>query len=66
MKIRLIGWPNEHDWMEVKRRALITDYGKGLGEIALPSSDWRFKLLRARHSPIRSGKKVTNEQTNRR
>ena len=53
MKIRLIGWPNEHDWMEVKRRALITEYGKGLGEIAPPSSDWRFKLLRARHSPIR-------------
>jgi hypothetical protein len=53
MKIKLIGWPNEDDWNEVKRRALITEYGKGLGEIWPPASEWRYKLLRARHSPIR-------------
>ena len=53
MKIRLIGWPDENDWCEVKRRALITVYGKGLGEIYPPASEWRYRLLRARHSPIR-------------
>lgn len=53
MTVELIDYPDEHDWRECKRRALITMYGKGLGDIASPSSEWRHKILEARHSPIR-------------
>lgn len=53
MEVRLIEYPTENDWIECKRRALITMYGKGLGEITPPSSEWKHKILRARHSPIR-------------
>lgn len=53
MKVRLLEYPTEHDWIECKRRALITMYGKGLGDIKSPTSEWRYKILRARHSPIR-------------
>ncbi len=50
MKITLIGQPTEDDWMEVKRRALVT---VGLSPVTPPNSVWRHKILRARHSPIR-------------
>lgn len=53
MEIRLLKYPNEEDWKECKRRALITVYGKGLGEIKNPTSEWKHKILEARHSPIR-------------
>lgn len=53
MKVTLIGYPTEEDWKEVKRRAMITIYGKGLGEIKAPTVFWRKKILEARHSPIR-------------
>ena len=53
MEIELIGYPTEDDWKECKRRALITMYGKGLGEIKPPTSEWKHKILEARHSPIR-------------
>ena len=53
MKVRLIDYPTEEDWTECKRRALITMYGKGLGDVKPPDSDWRHKILEARHSPIR-------------
>lgn len=53
MKVKLINYPTEEDWAGCKRRALITMYGKGLGEVKPPDSDWRHKILEARHSPIR-------------
>lgn len=53
MKVELLTAPTEIDWIGVKRRALITMYGKGLGFIKPPSSEWRHAILRARHSPIR-------------
>ena len=53
MKVRLINYPTEEDWTECKRRALITIYGKGLGDVKPPDSDWKYRILEARHSPIR-------------
>lgn len=53
MDVKLIGYPTEDDWIECKRRALITMYGKGLGDIKPPTSEWKHKILKARHSPIR-------------
>ena len=53
MKVTLIGAPTEQDWTEVKRRALVTMYGKGLGHVSSPDTEWRHKILEARHSPIR-------------
>lgn len=53
MKVTLLEYPAERDWVEVKRRALITMYGKGLGEVKPPTEEWKKKILEARHSPIR-------------
>ena len=53
MNVKLIEYPTEQEWIECKRRALITMYGKGLGDIKPPNSTWKYKILRARHSPIR-------------
>lgn len=53
MRVSIIKAPTEEDWIGVKRRALITEYGKGLGDIKPPSSEWKHKILEARHSPIR-------------
>ncbi len=53
MNVRLLEGPTEHDWVEVKRRALITIYGKGLGDIIEPTTEWKHRILEARHSPIR-------------
>lgn len=53
MKVTLLEYPTEKDWVEVKRRALITMYGKGLGEVKPPTEEWKRKILEARHSPIR-------------
>ena len=53
MNVTCIEYPTEKDWIEVKRRALITEYGKGLGEIKPPTMDWKKRILDARHSPIR-------------
>lgn len=50
MNIRLTEFPNEHDWMEVKRRALVT---VGLKAKTPPSLEWKKKITEARHSPIR-------------
>ena len=50
MKITLINAPTENDWMEVKRRALITCWKK---PVNMPDSVWKHKILEARHSPIR-------------
>ena len=53
MEVKLLYAPTDQDWIEVKRRALITMYGKGLGDIKAPDSDWKHRILLARHSPIR-------------
>lgn len=54
MKIKLISHPTEDDWIECKRRALITVYGRGTDDdIKPPTADWKRKILEARHSPIR-------------
>jgi len=53
MKVRLINYPKENDWIECKRRALITMYGKGLTDVKAPDPDWKHRILEARHSPIR-------------
>lgn len=50
MKIELISYPTEKDWMECKRRALITI---GKHPVTEPSSEWKRSILEARHSPIR-------------
>ena len=50
MKVTLIKPITEDDWMEVKRRALITCWKQ---PVNMPDSVWRHKILEARHSPIR-------------
>lgn len=50
MRVELLEYPTEKDWMEVKRRALVT-IGKRV--ITPPSKEWKRDILRARHSPIR-------------
>lgn len=55
MFVWILEYPDDKDWIGVKRRALITVYGneKGTGLLAGPSSEWKKKILEARHSPIR-------------
>lgn len=48
--VQLIESPKAEDWLEVKRRALLT---VGLRPVRVPSFEWRSDILRARHSPIR-------------
>lgn len=50
MEVKITRWPSEEDWMEVKRRALVT---VGLKPKTAPDSEWKRKILKARHSPIR-------------
>ena len=50
--VRLIEYPDENDWAECRRRALVT-VGKGLTKPDPPFSSWRHRILEARHSPIR-------------
>lgn len=50
MHVTLIKSPTEADWMEVKRRALITAWKQPK---TMPDSEWRHRILEARHSPIR-------------
>ncbi len=50
MTCELIGYPSEQDWMEVKRRALVTI---GKRPVSAPDSEWKRRILEARHSPIR-------------
>lgn len=52
MDIKLITYPNENDWIGVKLRALVT-VGRLQEPIKPPGSEWRHKILEARHSPIR-------------
>ena len=50
MKVELLKYPTNEDWMEVKRRALVTI---GKAPVNPPDEDWKMRMLRARHSPIR-------------
>lgn len=50
MKVELFEYPNENDWVEVKRRALVT---VGLKPLTKPDEQWRRDILESRHSPIR-------------
>lgn len=50
MNVQLLEYPTDKDWMEVKRRALVTI---GKRPISPPTEEWKREILRARHSPIR-------------
>lgn len=50
MDVKLLEYPTEKDWMEVKRRALVT---VGRKPVKAPDEKWKMAILRARHSPIR-------------
>lgn len=50
MKVTMIEYPTEKDWMAVKERALVT---VGLKAKNAPDDVWKKDILEARHSPIR-------------
>lgn len=50
MTVKLLDYPSFVDWMFVKRCALVT---VGKNAITPPDLEWKKKILRARHSPIR-------------
>jgi hypothetical protein len=48
--VEITRFPTDYDWWECKRRALITI---GKKPKTPPTSEWKHKILEARHSPIR-------------
>lgn len=50
MNIEVLEYPTEKDWLAAKRRALVT---VGKTPINPPDYDWKVKMLKCRHSPIR-------------
>lgn len=50
MKVTLTEYPSHNDWIEVKRRALVT---VGKDTFLPPTEEWKRSILEARHSPIR-------------
>lgn len=50
MKVTLLEYPTDKEWMEVKRRALVTI---GKNPVNPPDIEWKKSILNARHSPIR-------------
>lgn len=48
--VSLIRYPSDSDWLEVKRRALVTINKR---PVSPPSLDWKHSILKACHSPIR-------------
>lgn len=50
MKITMIEYPQDSDWDAVKQRALVT---VGKQPIKPPTPEWKARILKARHSPIR-------------
>jgi len=50
MKVELLEYPTQEDWMKVKDRALVTINKKA---VTPPTEEWKRKILTARHSPIR-------------
>lgn len=51
MKVEMIKHPSADDWMFCKRAAMET-VGKAAGKT--PTAEWKEKILRAEHSPIRT------------
>ena len=50
MKVEIWEHPTEEDWMKAKVRALVTAGKKAVNP---PDYEWKVKMLRCRHSPIR-------------
>lgn len=50
MTVKLLKYPSEEDWLFAKQCALET---VGLNAVTPPDFEWKRKILRARHSPIR-------------
>lgn len=50
MTVGLMAYPTAKDWMEVKRRALVTI---GKTPVTEPDEKWKRDMLECRHSPIR-------------
>ena len=50
MKVTILEYPTNEDWIAVKQRALVT---VGLKAKTPPTDEWKYKILKARHSPIR-------------
>lgn len=50
MLVRLNEIPTEKDWIEVRKRALVT---VGKMSDSAPTEKWKHAILKARHSPIR-------------
>ena len=50
MKITMLEYPTDKDWMGVKLRALVT---VGKTPVTAPDQRWKEKILIAKHSPIR-------------
>lgn len=50
MKVTCIEYPTEQDWIACQQRALVTIGKKAINP---PSDEWKRKILKARHSPIR-------------
>lgn len=49
-KITILEYPTDEDWIAVKQRALVT---VGLKAKTPPTNEWKYSILKARHSPIR-------------
>lgn len=50
MEVETLEYPTEEDWLAVKQRALVTIGKKAINP---PDNEWKVKILRCRHSPIR-------------
>ena len=50
-KVEILRYPTEEDWMRAKTLACNT---VGKKAINLPSSEWKYKLLKSEHSPART------------
>lgn len=50
LTVKLLEYPSAAEWLEVKRRALVT---MNLEPKTAPTEEWKRSILRARHSPIR-------------
>lgn len=54
MKVYLMTAPTDDRWIEVKQRALVTTpFDIMQKKVKPPTSEWKHKILEARHSPIR-------------
>ena len=50
MKVEVLEYPTDVDWLRAKQRALVTIGKKAINP---PDYEWKVKMLRCRHSPIR-------------